>query len=452
LAIELAIDYFPYQLRNNVVHRGSFKPHNFPTLLNLHHMKRKLAFRTMAGLLIGLVIFFACKKNIPDHPLFNTKAYQEKINTWLDDQKRMDAPIKSENVESLKNSLDFENVRSETLNAEKQLLVIPVKDVFKGEHNIRANEEPILLITLDATGRILQGKLVLYQPEANQKTKIPLNTFSDIYNNRDLQISGMFKFLSVSGGWLYQIGYKSGKGNSYGVVRKKKDVAVPAVNNRTDAIECTDWFLDTTYFYPDGTTETTTVYLGRTCRIDCGSDYQSFCPPDDGSGSGGGNSGPNHPPPPPPPPDCCITDPNIQVTLSTVSDDLGEECGTESVDPSTGLLTKQCIHKWRFARQRLLFWAWDNISHENYVVQKESGVWRFKNAASITHAGIFKDGSEPPCFTTVVTVNSYLPWLEGDRTEGHVSLNFSIKGSISCAYPGPNPAPQNLSSSTSWRA
>jgi hypothetical protein len=413
-------------------------------------MKRKIFVTTFCTLALAVLIFYACKKGNQEPTTLSNQQFRITVESWLGKQKHPDFPNKANNIESLKENLDYSNLKTEDFTSEKKFLVIPIKEKFKALHNIDGKDVIVLLLTVDLSGDVIQGKIVRYLPAKNN-SQIPSNTFSRIFKGETLLVSGIFKFLSVSGSWLYQLGYKNGKLESYGVVRKKKEGITPVAQGKTDDIRCRDWYLETVYYYSDGTTITTTEWLFRTCSQDCGGgDYQAFCPPDEGGATSGSFGGNNNPPPPPP--DCCITDPDIQYTVTAVSQVISEQCGTESVDPLTGLLTRNCLHKWKFSRQSLLIWNWSDISQENYITQKESGVWKFKDAKSITHGGIYKEGQEPPCFTTKVSVDTFLASLEPDRTMAHVDMSFSITGTFSCKYPLSNPPTQYSSATTSWNA
>jgi hypothetical protein len=142
-----------------------------------------------------------------------------------------------------------------------------------------------LVLILDKSGNIRKGNVVLFKPDnVATNSKVPDNTFHDIFNTGTVNSNGLFQFLSVAGQWKYQLGYKDGSLISFGLIKSKNNSSIAA--NRLTTI-CIDWYLVTTYYYADGSTEQTSVYVGTTCSEDCTDGmYASICP--DGSSAGGG--------------------------------------------------------------------------------------------------------------------------------------------------------------------
>ncbi|HVT85932.1 MAG TPA: hypothetical protein VHD35_12080 [Chitinophagaceae bacterium] len=142
-----------------------------------------------------------------------------------------------------------------------------------------------MVLIIDKSGNIRKGNVVLFKPDnVTTNTKVPDNTFHDIFNTGTVSSNGLFQFLSVDGQWKYQLGYKDGSLISFGLIKPKNDSN--DVVGRLTTI-CIDWYLVTTYYYADGSTEQTSEYVGTTCSEDCTDGmYASICP--DGSSGGGG--------------------------------------------------------------------------------------------------------------------------------------------------------------------
>jgi hypothetical protein len=148
-------------------------------------------------------------------------------------------------------------------------------------------------LTIEKSGKIISANIVYYLPKKLELSD-PLSpdAITNIFTNKPVKNEGMFKFLSITGKWLYQFEYKNGKLYSDGFVKAKN-----GNGNQTQLNTCIDWYLVTTYYYTDGSSSETSEYLGRTCsNTDCGgSDYMSLCRNDTGDGGGGGGEPDNTP-------------------------------------------------------------------------------------------------------------------------------------------------------------
>lgn len=249
-------------------------------------MKKRI--QILFVLFMTVVIFHSCKK---DHSqdANNESEIISKVNSWLEKQKPEGKPNKTANVELLKNNLDISGLRVEQSGEDEQLIIIPIKAEYKTEKAIKDNVIPNLVLILNKSGNIRKGNIILYTPESGQSyEKIPDDAFYDIYNTAELKCNGQFKFLSVTGKWLYQLAYKDGKLNSVGLVKPNASPS-PAngvgVSSRLSA--CTDWYLVTTYYdiYHNIISQTS-VYIGRTCDGCDDPNLQQICE-DPSQGEGG---------------------------------------------------------------------------------------------------------------------------------------------------------------------
>jgi hypothetical protein len=254
-------------------------------------MKNFILSPGMFFLLIIFLVFNSCKKDASKKHV--DKETVAKVNSWLNNQKPISQPNKSANVDLLGNNLDFSNLRSEELNNGEQFLIIPLKKNFQTIKNIDKNSIPELVLILDRTGSIRKGNIVLYIPENNQSRKeVPDNAFNKIFNDKSPDGNGQFRFLSVTGRRLYQLDYKDGRLYSWGIIQSKTN-GNNTVNGgtTTNSVTCIDWYLVTTYYYPDGTTQQTSDYVGTTCYGCDNEEIESFCP----DGGTGGNQETNEP-------------------------------------------------------------------------------------------------------------------------------------------------------------
>ncbi len=299
---------------------------------------------------IACLVFvgIACEKESSKEP--SDKSLFEKVNSWIEVQKSGTNQEKSNKIHSLKENLDFDNAMHEVLNEEEQFIIIPIKKDFRTINNRDKKSVNLLVLTLADAGVIRKGNIIQYVAENEQENvnKVPTNTISKMFNNRKIERSGRFRVLTIADRYLYELEYKQGSLYSYSTMQPKRPERGSTGRENT---ECTDWYIVTTITNSDGTTSTHEEYIGRTCG---GSGcvpvdptvYTEEC--DGGSGSGGGSE------------DCCVP-PDIQLSATSISETIADNCGLEGVDPVTGLPIKTCTHDWYFSRNTLLFYTWKSL-------------------------------------------------------------------------------------------
>ena len=139
----------------------------------------------------------------------------------------------------------------------------------------------------DKAGKINSGSIVYFQPSDGKKVAaFPKNTFKNIFSGKAVAVDGTYKMATLAGTLMSHIGIKKGKLFSTGKAEKKNKAN--GTTQRTGS--CTAYYWITTYYYSDGTTETTEEYLYTVCG-GCHSEYMSPCQDemlDSGGGSGGG--------------------------------------------------------------------------------------------------------------------------------------------------------------------
>lgn len=118
------------------------------------------------------------------------------------------------------------------------------------------------------------------------------NDMSGIINFNPLQYQGEIRYRQLNHKFIYSVLYDSGK-KGYAVVKKKNEINN---NNAFNSVtnDCIDWYLITTYTYPDGSQTVTEEFVGRTCSDPngCSPDpYLDQLPSGECSGGGGSPGG-----------------------------------------------------------------------------------------------------------------------------------------------------------------
>lgn len=236
------------------------------------------------------LIFVSCKK-VREGQLFDTNVLTQKATLWIDKKiSKYENTRDKNNVGLLQKNLDFKNAKVEERDENFDLLVIPVFDEFLTKKALDVNSTLNLILVMGKDQEIRFGYIVYYLPEDGKK--IPLlssRIFSDIFKQNPISIEGKFRFLDITGGILSQLHYKDGK-YSYGQLKNGNDKkSLNNVNKLKNMAEggpiCTNWYLVTTYYYSDGSTEEMWYYIGTTCVDDC-ENYLLPCNLNGGGGNG----------------------------------------------------------------------------------------------------------------------------------------------------------------------
>lgn len=214
---------------------------------------------------------------------------QDLVN-WVDAHKINSTVEETSILKSLAQNLDYDNLILEKRNNGDNIIIIPLVS----EKGLKLDDNSInnLMIIQSSTGKFKWSKIVSFLPSSdNAQNRLASGTLQSILNNAPVNQSGLFKFLDLKGRLSYQIEYKNGKIASFGQIMKKtnlpKNLKSSSKANSTissSSEHCTDYYLVTTIYYSDGTSETTSEYMFTLC--DNGE------PGDDSGGGGGEGTGP----------------------------------------------------------------------------------------------------------------------------------------------------------------
>lgn len=194
---------------------------------------------------------------------------------------------KDANVDLLKNNLDLDNVYKKRGKGKFDYALIPIKENLQIAKNLSTSSTLLLFCTMNKKGDIISANIIYYLPSNGVKrNSSDFKSFLNLYadgNSKNVSEDGIYNILSVTGKWISQMEFKKGVLYTNKIISNKK-----ASNIIVTQSICIDWYLVTTYHYPDGSIDQTSVYIGTTCD-DCGGDYMSLCP-DGGGGSSGDNT------------------------------------------------------------------------------------------------------------------------------------------------------------------
>ncbi len=187
-----------------------------------------------------------------------------------------------ENLTVLEENLLFDKVVFTELSKNYNLIIIPINDAIKIKKHVSKEGILNLALVTDKTGKLLSGNIMCFFPsEKIRKDDFSSRLIADFLKGKPVNENGKIRVLSLTGRWLREFDFKSGKIVSTGSILSNDQLGKSVTNSN-----CIEWYLITTYHYSDGSTHQTSQYVGTTCD-DCNNgDYQSLCSSGEGGGDG----------------------------------------------------------------------------------------------------------------------------------------------------------------------
>ena len=211
------------------------------------------------------IFIFSCRKNESNLEDSQNESYEyliPKIKLWLDKQKN-DLPESSvARIDSLKENLTYTEIRLEKYKESKDFIVVPVSNGFKSKNNSTKNSMDYLVMVFENRDSITKGNIIQYISSNGQK--VLKNTFTKIFNYQILESNGQFTVLSITDFFRYELKFANGKLKS--VTDRRPRTSIRNGSGRTS--NCVDWFLITTIYYIDGSSESFDEYLFTSCNGD----------------------------------------------------------------------------------------------------------------------------------------------------------------------------------------
>lgn len=409
---------------------------------------KKNAFKLMLSLIFSLstIIFIglACKKNTSSESNDAQKIDIKKtVISWLDKQEskftkesnlvqvnnktssqtnQSFSNNKLSNIILLKNSLDLEYSEIVKIKFGYNLVIVPIKENIKIKKKLSLSSTLNLLLAVDNNGKVLYGRILYFIPKNDDLGKLSTSSLINMIQDEGQPVNGEFKFMDITGNWVAQKEYRNGKIYSTGIIRTKEQ------NNVQSNATCIDWYLVTTYHLPDGSTYTTTEYVGTTCSGCNSPEYMSLCPPEDG----GGNA--------------CSLSPEEALALANATTAQSHSVtldnfstGGEVVDPISGEISKPVnLSPWNFLtvniHEYLVTWVIQYSAYYNARVYKttSSSDWKWKYVTYNNFAQT--SGTMPFCYGVDVTVSPGETEFTDNNKKAKSYLSYSAICKIVCAF------------------
>lgn len=225
-----------------------------------------------------MLLLFSCRKNdgINSEELANRDLQGQALN-WLNAQKVSNSNLRNDKIDLLITNLELDKIRTEEIRNFEKLILIPLASAYKTEYNKDKSVANVLMLIVNKENKIRKGQIVQYQaPGKDLVNEFPINLLHDHYTFKDW--NGKLSYYNIFNHLLYEI--ENRNNNLYSLAKNVIKNESNTISGKTN--ECRAWYLITTYYYPDGSSNESWEYLYTTCE---GSweDFQS----DDLNNSGG---------------------------------------------------------------------------------------------------------------------------------------------------------------------
>jgi hypothetical protein len=204
---------------------------------------------------------------------YAAKRTADKVNAWLDKQRSVIAENDAA-VQALQHNLDFSRLRFEQLSRYEQFIIIPLNEGFETINNKDKSPVNNLVLITDEMDRIREGNIVQYIPGDKDAGIIPPGTFFNLFNDKTIDCSGQFTFLTIAGRYLYEMNYENGAVHSFRLMRSGAAVGLAHTGPGNEPVTGDpglDWYLVTTLYHTNGGIEIFEDHLGACydgCRPD----------------------------------------------------------------------------------------------------------------------------------------------------------------------------------------
>ncbi|MBL7729543.1 MAG: hypothetical protein JNM88_00065 [Chitinophagaceae bacterium] len=225
-------------------------------------------------ILLACIIISCSKDEAPAvQPGNNFANEKDKINAWLEKQKKTANAKGLARITALQQNLEFASIVKPSLSGDEYLYIIPIKEGFGSKNNAERKPLSNLVLFINKNkDTIRKGNIVQYiSPEPVTREKLQQLLYN-YYEISEKTFTGSLAYLTVADEMDYEIGYKGGDYSYYKSIKKR-----PSTGRNATCYEI-GWY----YFWADGSVtweaigeycdgcEPAKTILTKTYRIGCG--------------------------------------------------------------------------------------------------------------------------------------------------------------------------------------
>lgn len=240
------------------------------------NQKRSRYLVLAAVLLLGLS---ACRKqDTTAIAVAQEQTKTDRVIQWIGRQTEKYARAKDKaTLGRLKNNLLLSGIQAKEIAGGQKLIVVPIADSFVTAGKTSNTERKWLVIR--SIGEEWAGGFIAVLDATTPISRAGMELIAALETDKPTTFSGSYRVLGLHNSLLIERKYENGRLSSLSHITKKKPGASQAPASPTQRSSCIDWYLVTTYYYEDGTTEEVWEYAF------------TICDEDGGEGGGGGAGG-----------------------------------------------------------------------------------------------------------------------------------------------------------------
>ncbi len=375
-------------------------------------------------------ISFSCRKDVKQEPEISPSKDKQhlvkragsndniiqKIEAWLT-LKSNESPKKAEVIASLRQNLDYGSLRIEQLNAEEDVVVVPISTIQTDNYQNAINN---LVVKFDKLENISYLNIVQFLPRSSTNfTSLREGTFANLLNRSYIQ-DGRFAFLNLADKLMYELSIERNSLISY---------SSRSWQPEQETQNCVTLWKVHTDVYIDHI-EQDWELLGTFCNTD-----------ETDKGGTGGNNGSLD--------DICSKpldqDAAQSVANSAVNGQLTSwitDNTLSSYIDANGVPTKEKTPEWEFykgnmtplhtfyytayfkgtAKKYLNTWKW--VTQDDPL----NGITRFKY---VSHN---RSGNIPTCTSVSCSMNNWSVNFSNENITANVSISYTISATVPCFF------------------
>lgn len=199
-----------------------------------------------------VLLFFSCKRETGITQEKEHIKIFEAAQSWLKKKATASTIEAREQIQKLINNLDKNSISYTKSTSDSYFSAISIN-----QKQVDNDTESYFVLKMKKTGEI--EWTIIVEKNSTAECNNPSETLA-AFLLMNSPPDGRYTLRSTLGTFMHEVTYKNQAIQTIKTLKKK-----PKTNSRTEEY-CTEWYLVTTYYYPDGSTSITEEYLGTTCN------------------------------------------------------------------------------------------------------------------------------------------------------------------------------------------
>lgn len=209
--------------------------------------------------------FISCKKDLNLNADKSNSDLANELTLWLTKQKMNNNEVGINKIELLISNLIFDKLWIENGIDNRQFFIVPISEGLKLSNNSLNKVSNYLVYFTNIKGEIENASIIQYK-QKNNSTHLDLDygVISNIYSGKIISEDCSIRVLNIYDNFKFELRYSNNHLDAILTLKKINPNSNFQTTNSTNLEGQIDWYWVTTYYYPDGTSQTVEVYLYTT--------------------------------------------------------------------------------------------------------------------------------------------------------------------------------------------